>query len=101
VFSKNEFAKFSGLTGRCSYGFNGISFEEVYQYAANFMLCCDAFASWFGSFLLLFFWLDPKEPKGQDLPKLQLHKAERWLAGKSAHRTFPICTLWSMDEIHD
>ena len=44
------------------------------------------------SFRLLFFsffWLDPKEPKGQDLPKLQPHEAERWLAGKSSHRSYP------------
>jgi len=40
-----------------------------------------------------FFWLDPKEPKGQDLPKLPPHKAERWLAGKSSHRALPINVL--------
>jgi len=37
-----------------------------------------------------FFWLDPKEPKGQDLPKLPPHEAERWPAGKSSHRAYPI-----------
>jgi hypothetical protein len=42
-----------------------------------------------------FFWLDPKEPKGQDLPKLQPHQAEHWLAGKSSHRALPIDVLFT------
>jgi len=31
-----------------------------------------------------FFWLDPKEPKGQDTAKLPPHKAGRWLAAVSS-----------------
>ncbi|MDP3199573.1 MAG: hypothetical protein Q8M62_07085, partial [Algoriphagus sp.] len=38
---------------------------------------------------------NPKEPKGQDLPKLPPHKAERWLAGKSSHRALPIDVLFT------
>jgi hypothetical protein len=37
------------------------------------------------SFFSSFFWLDPKEPKGQDTAKLLPHKAGRWPAAVSAH----------------
>ena len=33
-----------------------------------------------------FFWLDPKEPKGQDTAKLQPHKAGHWPAAVSPPR---------------
>jgi hypothetical protein len=36
------------------------------------------------NFLLLFFWLDPKEPKSQDAAKLPPHKAGLWPAAASA-----------------
>ena len=39
----------------------------------------------FESFLSTFFWLDPKEPKGQDTAKLLPHRAGRWPAAVSAH----------------
>jgi hypothetical protein len=34
---------------------------------------------------ILFFWLDPKEPKSQDAAKLLPHKAGRWPAAASSH----------------
>jgi hypothetical protein len=40
--------------------------------------------SYFKPLISLFFWLDPKEPKGQDTAKLQPHLAGRWLAAVSA-----------------
>jgi len=36
----------------------------------------------------LFFWLDPKEPKGQDAAKLQPRVAKRWLAAAPFHRAY-------------
>jgi hypothetical protein len=37
-----------------------------------------------------FFWLDPKEPKGQAAATLQPHGAGRWPAAASAHRALPV-----------
>jgi hypothetical protein len=41
----------------------------------------------------LFFFLDKKERKNQDVAKLQPREAERWPAATSGHRAFPIDIL--------